>query len=408
MSFLGKIGGAVPQALGRRPSGRRPRRADRGQDLFCEQRPAAGGRASGRGGSQGQGRRPSRATAKDDVPQPVTHAVRRDSSPISSFRRNRRRKDEPKRPPPIPEEIKKRFVNPPTPISLFPSVSLRQPSRRRPLPPTYYLPSFRLIRCELIGGPETGSIETPLIGIVLDNQYNIDPDGVTRLVIPAGVEVHGIGKSSPSRDRIDGNGKWTFVWRSNDGNNAMELTVSALALNRDYDEAKHVYGDTEKSPGIAGRRFGSLGDQAIQEALLASVAAVTRSVQSHTSVLESADEPGRERTQGHDRQRASSKAGRPEPTGSPRWSTTSESRSTRRATTSPFCRERSFISTPRSPSTCAKPGARERPRRAPRRPRAARTLMKALVVVVYASRRLRACRPAGGPGPPVSARRGHR
>ena len=160
------------------------------------------------------------------------------------------------------------------------------PAKPPPLaPPTYYLPSFRLIRCELIGGPETGSIETPLIGVVLDNQYNIDADGVTRLVVPAGVEVHGTGKSSPSRDRIDGNGKWTLVWRTNDGNNAMELSVSGIALNRDYDDAKHAYGDAEKSPGIAGRHFGSLGDQAIQEALLASVAAVTRSVKSYTSVL---------------------------------------------------------------------------------------------------------------------------
>ena len=48
---------------------------------------------------------------------------------------------------------------------------------------------------------------------------------------------------------------------------------------------KHAYGDTEKSPGIVGRRFESLGDQAIQEALLASVAAITRSVKSYTSIL---------------------------------------------------------------------------------------------------------------------------
>jgi hypothetical protein len=194
------------------------------------------------------------------------------------------KKNEVPRPPPIPDDIKRRLINTPDPISLFPYHP--EPAKAAPpQAPTYYLPSFRLIRCELIGGPETGNIETPLIGIVLENQYNLDTDGVTRIVVPAGVEVHGIGKPAPSRDRIDGNGKWTLVWRSNDRNNGLELTVNALALNRDYDEAKHVYGDKEKSPGIAGRRFDSLGDRAIQDALLASVSAVTRSVQSYTSLL---------------------------------------------------------------------------------------------------------------------------
>ncbi|HWA09512.1 MAG TPA: hypothetical protein VG838_08695 [Opitutaceae bacterium] len=194
------------------------------------------------------------------------------------------KKDQDKGPPPIPEELKKQFVNPATPISLFPP----RPAPAKappPVPPTYYLPSFRIIHCELVAGPQTGNIETPLIGIVLENQFNIDPDGVARLVIPAGVEVHGNGKPSPIRDRIDGNGKWSFVWRTNDENNGMELTVSALALNRDYDQEKRIYGDLEKSPGIVGRRFESFSDKAIEEALLDSVAAVTRSLKSYTAVL---------------------------------------------------------------------------------------------------------------------------
>jgi hypothetical protein len=189
-----------------------------------------------------------------------------------------------KGPPPIPEEVRKQFINLPSPISLFPPhfAPVKVPP---PLPPTFYLPSYRIIRCELIAGPQSGNIETPLIGIVLENQYNIDPDGVTQLVIPAGVEIHGTGKPSPIRDRIDGNGKWSFVWRTEDANNGMELTVSALALNRDYDEDKKSYGDLEKSPGIVGRRFQSSGDQAIEEAILASVAAVTRNLKSYTSIL---------------------------------------------------------------------------------------------------------------------------
>lgn len=232
---------------------------------------------------QANPRAAAKDAAKSDVPEPVTMQFGEQYAKFA-LPAETPKKDEAKRPPPIPEEIKKQLVNELTAISLFPPIAA--PVKLPPAaPPTYYLPSFRLIRCELIGGPETGGIETPLIGIVLDNQYNIDADGVSRLVIPAGVEVHGTGKSSPSRDRIDGNGQWTLVWRTNDPSNGMELSVNALALNRDYDEAKHVYGDTEKSPGIAGRRFGSLGDQAIQEALLSAVAAITRSAQSETSIL---------------------------------------------------------------------------------------------------------------------------
>jgi hypothetical protein len=194
------------------------------------------------------------------------------------------RKETEKGPPPIPEELRKQFINLPSPISLFPPRLIAAPAAPPP-PPTFYLPSFRIIRCELVAGPQTGNIETPLIGVVLENQYNIDPDGVTRLVIPAGVEVHGTGKPSPIRDRIDGNGKWSFVWRTTGADNGMELTVGALALNRDYDQDKKTYGDLEKSPGIVGRRFESSGDKAIEEAILASVAAVTRNLKSYTAIL---------------------------------------------------------------------------------------------------------------------------
>ena len=75
------------------------------------------------------------------------------------------------------------------------------------------------------------------------------------------------------------------MWRTNDENNAMELTVNALALNRDYDPTSRVYGDAEKSPGILGRRFESVGDKLIQSALLASAAALTRDLKTYTSVL---------------------------------------------------------------------------------------------------------------------------
>jgi hypothetical protein len=192
-------------------------------------------------------------------------------------------KEAPKGPPPIPDELKMKFVNSPTAISLYPPKMTAQQAAA--VPPTYYLPSFRVIRCELIAGPQTGNMEIPLIGIVLDSQCNIDSEGVSRLVIPAGVEVHGLGKASPIRDRIDGDGKWTLVWRTKGEDNGTELTVDALALNRDYDEEKKAYGDLEKSPGIVGRRFETSGDSQIEQALLASIAAVTRDLKSYAAVL---------------------------------------------------------------------------------------------------------------------------
>ena len=179
-------------------------------------------------------------------------------------------------PPPLPDSVKKTLVSDPGPISLFPNLAAPPPAPPAALPPARYLPSFRLIRCMLITAPQTGEIETPLIGIVLDNQYNIDTEGRSHLVIPAGVEVHTLGRPVPVRDRIDGDGDWTLVWRTTDADNAMELSVPALALNRDFDDARRLYGDQEKSPGILGRRFESFSETVIKEALLDAAAATAK------------------------------------------------------------------------------------------------------------------------------------
>ena len=186
-------------------------------------------------------------------------------------------------PPPLSESVRKTLVGEPGPISLFPNAAAPPPAPPAALPPTRYLPSFRLIRCMLITAPQTGEIETPLIGVVLENQYNIDADGRSQLVIPAGIEVHAIGRPTPVRDRIDGDSDWTFVWRTADPDNATELRVPALALNRDFDATHGSYGDQEKSPGILGRRFESFSETVIKEALLDAAAATIRSLKSTTT-----------------------------------------------------------------------------------------------------------------------------
>ena len=230
-------------------------------------------------------KQPSAAPAAQQKPQPAKTITREFGEKMANFilpPENVHK--EPVGPPPIPEEVKKQFVSAPSPISLFP---VRAPVSKQPaaVPPIFYLPSFRTIRCQLVTAPETGGVESPLIGIVLEDQFNIDGDGVSRLVIPAGVEVHGMSKPSPSRDRIDGNGRWTFVWRTRDENNSMELAIDALALNRDYDAENGVLGDKEKAPGIKGEVFETYTEGLIRKALLASLAALPERLKSYNEPL---------------------------------------------------------------------------------------------------------------------------
>lgn len=236
--------------------------------------------------SADRGRMTDNAVApKSEPPTAPTTFVERYSQKISNFSAPSAPPMQGKEnePPPIPDDIRSKLISAPTPISLYaPAPIVASPS---PVPPHYYLPSHRLIRCQLITSPQTGSFETPLIGIVLEDQYNIGPDGVSRVVIPAGVEVHGTGRPQPVRDRIDGNGAWTFVWRTNDDNNAIEFTVPATALNRDFDIKTGVYGSTEKSPGLVGRRFETVTDSAIKEILLASLSATARAFKDFDSSL---------------------------------------------------------------------------------------------------------------------------
>ena len=187
-------------------------------------------------------------------------------------------------PPPLPKSDLIQFISPPTTTALFPPRARPAPLAQK-IPPTYYLPSHRLIRCRLVSGVQTGRINSPIIGFVLVSEDNIGPDGISREVIPAGVEVHGKAVASPMRDRIDGNGAWTFVWRTNDENNGMELPISATALTRDYDDTTHLWGDQEKSPGLIGTRFEGESNEVIKLALLKALGAVPAGFEQYTTQL---------------------------------------------------------------------------------------------------------------------------
>ena len=195
--------------------------------------------------------------------------------------------DEPEKPnvaPVIPRKIREQMLTQPAPIALGTYKPTAKPEPKVAAP-VYYLPSFRRIPCMLVNALETGSTEIPIIALVVEDQYNIDKDGVSRLVIPAGVEVHGVGQQSPMRDRIIGQGSWTFVWRTRDRNNSRELRIAALALNRDYDERTKIFGATDGSPGLVGEKLQVNDDNEIKSLALRFVAATTRALQSQRETL---------------------------------------------------------------------------------------------------------------------------
>jgi hypothetical protein len=131
------------------------------------------------------------------------------------------------------------------PISLFaetPQTEQKQLSKN-------YAPYGRLIPCELIVTVDSSSIQTPIIGLVMEDIYH---NG--RLIIPAGTEVHGKAQTDRSRERIASGDNWTLVWTSGE-----ELRLSGIALDREADPTATAagsgegWGITDGSAGLRGR-----------------------------------------------------------------------------------------------------------------------------------------------------------
>lgn len=186
--------------------------------------------------------------------------------------------------PIISKKIRDQMITQPQPMGLF-SVMPEKPKPVTVAPPIYYLPPKRLIPCKLISNAETGAPNIPLIGIIAEDQYNIDEHGVSRLVLPAGVEVHGFATTQPRRNRIDASGPWQLVWRTRDQNNATTYTVNAIALQRDYDPATGLYGSKEKSPGLVGERIETPDERLIKLVALNMASAITTSLRETTTTL---------------------------------------------------------------------------------------------------------------------------
>jgi hypothetical protein len=167
--------------------------------------------------------------------------------------------------PVIPPEIKERIIAAPERLTLF---SLQQPGpepQPKPTPSPLYLPGNRLIICRLINAVDTANIETPIIAQVIAPVYNIDENGVSHEVIPAGIEITGWAAASRMRDRIASNGSFKLIWRVPDPvMNGKELAISGIALNREFDASTGIYGIADASAGIKGDIINANSDEELK------------------------------------------------------------------------------------------------------------------------------------------------
>lgn len=106
-----------------------------------------------------------------------------------------------------------------------------------------YAPYGRLIPCETVITVDSASIQTPIIGLVIENIYHAG-----KLVIPAGTEVHGTAQTDRHRERIASGGSWTLVWQGGE-----ELRLKAIALDREFSSDQEGWGITDGSAGLRGR-----------------------------------------------------------------------------------------------------------------------------------------------------------
>jgi Bacterial conjugation TrbI-like protein len=105
------------------------------------------------------------------------------------------------------------------------------------------LPYGRLLRCELVNTVDSTNIDTPIIGLVIEDAWNHG-----RLIIPAGTEVHGVAQKSAVRERIGSDRQWFLVFQ--DGR---ELPVSGAVLDNAPDPEKpDAWQESDGSAGLRG------------------------------------------------------------------------------------------------------------------------------------------------------------
>lgn len=146
-----------------------------------------------------------------------------------------------------------------------------------------YAPYGRLVPCETVITLESSRLDTPVIGLVTEDVWH---DG--RLIIPAGVEVHGRASLDRTRERIAAAGKWVVVWRDGTPLNGTELVLDAIALDREKDDAAGEFGLRDGSAGLRGQLVKSDDWQEIKlfaSTFLAGMASGLQEMQNQGTVL---------------------------------------------------------------------------------------------------------------------------
>ena len=107
-------------------------------------------------------------------------------------------------------------------------------------------PAFRLIKCQLVNTVDSSNTTTPIIGLVTDDLW-----WNGKLIIRANSEVHGIANVDRLRERIAGNGEFTFVLNEPSGL-GREIVLRGMVLDMEKDDAMDSYGITDGSAGLRG------------------------------------------------------------------------------------------------------------------------------------------------------------
>ncbi len=90
-----------------------------------------------------------------------------------------------------------------------------------------YAPSRRLIKCKLVNSIQSNNIQTPIIGMVIEDVWH---NG--QLIIPAGTEIHGMASGTSNSDRIASGNDWRFIWRNFPApESGWELPITGIALD---------------------------------------------------------------------------------------------------------------------------------------------------------------------------------
>lgn len=116
-----------------------------------------------------------------------------------------------------------------------------------------YAPFGRLIHCKLVNTLESNVEGTPIIAIIIEDLWWTDSNGVKKLIIPAGTELHG-KVSGTVRNRLTSSGNFILVWQLGSGKVGMELQVQGRILEKSTEPGNPAKGAiTDMAAGIPGR-----------------------------------------------------------------------------------------------------------------------------------------------------------